>query len=88
MAVESVIPTYLLLLFTLKDANHHRMQVLPISYFGNIAEVYRSVQDCRLCMVWSQVDGAVLVIIIKELSYLSVNYGSWALPARINSGSF
>lgn len=31
---------------------------------------------------------AVLVIIIKELSYLSVNYGSWALPARINSGSF
>lgn len=64
------------------------MQVPPVSYFGNVAEVYRSVQDCRLYMVWSQVGGAMLVIIMKELFYLSVNYGSWALPVRINSGSF
>lgn len=61
------------------------MQVLPVSYFGNVAEVYRPVQDC---IVWSQVGGAMLVIIIKELSCLGVNDGSWVLPVRINSGSF
>lgn len=61
------------------------MQVLPVSYFGNVAEVYRPVQDC---IVWLQVGGAMLVIIIKELSCLGVNDGSWILPVRINSGSF
>lgn len=62
------------------------MQVFPVSYFGNVAEVYRPVQDCIVCIVWSQVGGVMLVIIIKELSYLSVNDGSWALPVKINSG--
>lgn len=61
------------------------MQVLPASYFGNVAEVYRPVQDC---IVWLQGGGAMLVIIIKELSCLGVNDGSWVLPVRINSGSF
>lgn len=39
-----------------------------------------------MCIVWSQVGGAMLVILIKKLCCLSVDDGSWALPVRISSG--